>query len=82
MTSKKPHEENNPEDVVVHIVFVSSKYPELGEYECAGVLIRDEKDMVRVCFNAKINVVKDYLDIQRVDILSIDIVSPESIEKI
>lgn len=82
MATKKLCEENTLENTVVHIVFVSPKYPELGEYECVGALVRDEKDMVRVCFNAKNNVVEDYLDIQRADIVSIDIVDPSEIEEL
>lgn len=80
MATKKSNENKNIENKIVHIVFVSSKHPELGEYECVGVLIKDEKDMVRVCFNAKDVVVKDYLDIQRSDIVSIDIIDPAQIE--
>lgn len=82
MEIKKLRNENNPENIIAHIVFVSSKHPELGEYECVGTLIRDEEDLVRVCFNAKNDQVVDYLDIHRVDIISIDIIDPAQIERL
>lgn len=82
METKKLRNENNPENIIVHIVFVSSKHPELGEYECVGALVRDEKDMVRVCFNAKNDQVVDYLDIKRAEIISIDVVDPTKIESL
>lgn len=82
METKKLRNENKLENIIVHIVFVSSKHPELGEYECVGALVMDEKDMIRVCFNAKNDQVVDYLDIKRADIVSIDVVDASKIEKL
>lgn len=82
MTAKKQHNENNPENIVVHVVFVSPKDPKREEYECVGALVRDEKDMVRIAFSAKNDIVEEYLDIQRSDIMSIDVLDPSKIEKL
>ena len=44
--------------------------------------MREEKDMIRVAFNAKNDKIVDFLDIKRSDIVSIDIVDPLKIEKL
>ncbi len=75
---KKLLDENNPENTVVHVVLRAS---DNEEYECVGVLMREEKDLIRVVFTAKNDKVVDYLDIKRSDILSIDIVDPLDIVK-
>lgn len=82
MTKRKPQDKNDLENIVAHIVFISPKHPELGEYECVGALVRDEKDMVRIAFSAKNDIVEDYLDIQRADIVSIEILNTSEIEKL
>ncbi len=70
---------NNPENTIVRVVFRGS---DGKEYECAGVLIKEEDDMIHVAFNAVDDAVKDYLDIQKRNILNIQIVNPEQIEKL
>lgn len=79
MITKKLLDENNPENTIVHVIF-RGKLNE--EYECAGVLMREEKDIVRVAFSAKNDKVVDYVDIKRSDIISIDILDATKIEKL
>jgi len=76
---KKLLDENNPENTVVRVVF-RGRFNE--EYECAGVLMREEDDLIRVAFNAKDDKVIDFLDIKRSEIVSIDISDPSKIEKL
>ncbi|MCR4306740.1 MAG: hypothetical protein NUV42_02105 [Candidatus Yonathbacteria bacterium] len=75
---KKLLDKNNPENTVVRVVL---RGPDKKEYECVGVLVREKKNMVRVSFNAIDDVVKDYLDIEKKDILSIDTVETSEISK-
>lgn len=82
MTIKKQYNKNNPENTVVHVVFVSPKDPKREEYECVGALVRDKKDMIRVAFSAKNDVVEEYIDIQRPDIVSINVLDNSKIEKL
>lgn len=82
METKKLRDENNQENTVVHVIFTLPKDPKREEYECVGVLVRDDTDMVRVAFNMKNDVVVDFIDIQRVDIVSIDVVDPVKIESL
>lgn len=75
---KKLLDENNPENTVVHIILRAS---DNEEYECVGVLMREEEDFIRVVFTAKNDKVVDYLDIKRSDIISIGILDPLDIVK-
>ena len=71
--------ENNSENTVVYVVFRAS---DKEEYECAGVLMREEKDSIRVAFNAKNGKIKDWLDIKQTDIISINVLDSSVIEKL
>jgi len=82
MATKKLCDKNNQESTVVHVVFTSPKDPKRDDYECVGALVMDEKDMVRVAFSTKNDAVEEYIDIQRVDIISIDIVDPSKMEQL
>lgn len=82
MTTRKLQAKNNQENIVVHVVFTSPKDPKREEYECVGALVMDEKDMVRVAFSTKNDVVEEYVDIKRADIVSVDVVDASKIEKI
>lgn len=82
MITKKQHNKNNSGNTVVHVVFVSPKDPKREEYECVGALIVDKKDMVRVAFNAKNGVVEEFIDIQKVDMVSIEILDASKIGKL
>ncbi len=72
---KKFLDENNPENIIVHVVLRATG----KEYECAGVLMIETENMIRVAFNAKDDKVKDYLDIKRTDIISINILKTSDI---
>lgn len=82
MKINKLLDENNPENTVVHVVFVSPKDPRREQYECVGVLTREEKDMIRVVFNAKNDVADEFIVIQKADIVSIHVVDPLKIERL
>ncbi|MGB2580691.1 MAG: hypothetical protein WBC83_03275 [Minisyncoccia bacterium] len=82
MAIKKLLNENNQENTVVHVVFTSPKDPKREEYECVGALVVDEKDMVRIAFSTKNDVVEEYIDIQRADIVGIDVVDDSKIKKL
>ena len=79
MTTKKLLNKNNSENNVAHIIF-NGKFNE--KYECAGVLIREKKDLIRIAFNSKNDKVVDYLDIKRSDIISINILNSSDIKKL
>lgn len=74
---KKFLSEHNSENIIVNVILRGS---DNAEYECSGVLMREEDDMVRIGFNAVNDKVRDYLDINRSDILSIEAVDPSKIE--
>ena len=76
---KKILDKNNSKNTIVKVIF-KGHFKE--EYEGVGVLIREEKNSIRVAFNAKNNEIKDYLDIKRLDIISIDILDESKIKKI
>lgn len=79
MTIKKLLDENNPENTVAHVVLHGD---DNEEYECIGVLVRDEDDMIRVAFTAKDDQIVDYLDINRSEVVSINVVDPLKIEEL
>jgi len=79
MTAKKLLNKNNPENTIARVVFHNS-FNE--EYECAGVLMREKKDLIRVAFGAKNDKMVDYLDIKRSDIKSIDIINSSNIKRL
>ncbi len=70
---------DNLENVIVHVVLHTN---DNKEYECVGILMKEEKDVVRVAFNAKDDEVKDYLDINKADIVSIDILDSSEVKKL
>jgi hypothetical protein len=76
---KKMLDKNNPENTVVYVIF-RGKFNE--KYECVGVLIREEKNSIRIVFNVKNDKVVDYVDIKRVDVISIEILDSSSIKKL
>ena len=71
-------DKNNPENTVVRVVLKA----EGGEYECVGVLTKENDETLRVAFTAKSDVAVDYLDIRRADIVTIEVVDSLIIEKI
>lgn len=74
-------DENNPENTFVHIVMREGGASDT-EYECVGVLMEENEDIVRVAFNAKNDKVVDDLKINRSDVVSIKILNSSQIEKI
>lgn len=76
---KKLLDENNSENTVVHVILRGS---DNEEYECAGVLIKEDEATIRVAFNAINDKVKDYLDIKKSDIISINTLNSSDIEKL
>ncbi len=78
MPIKKLLDKNNPENTIVRIVFRA----EGGEYECVGVLTKENDEMLRVAFTAKSDVAVDYLDVRRADIVSVEMVDPFMVEKL
>ena len=79
MTTKKLLDKNNPENTITHVIF-RGKFNE--QYECVGVLMREEKNSIRVAFGAKNDKVVDYVDIKRLDILSINILDSSKIKEL
>jgi hypothetical protein len=69
---------DNFENTVARVIF---RADDNEEYECVGVLIKEEKDSIRIAFNSKNDKVKDYLDIKRLDIINIDVLDPSEIEE-
>lgn len=79
MNSIKLLDKTNPENTIVRVVF-RGKFNE--EYECAGVLMIEKEGLIRVAFGAKNDIVVDYVDIKRKDIVSITIVNPSDVKKL
>ena len=79
MATKKILSKDNPSNTFVHVVL---RDRDNNRYDCVGVLVREDDDMIRVTFTAKDDTVVDYLDINRSEILSMDIVDSSKIEKI
>lgn len=71
--------ENNHENTIVRVVM---RADDKLEYECIGVLFREDESSIRIVFTAKDDNVVDYLDINRSEIMSIDIIDPSKIEKL
>ena len=63
--------EDSRENTLVHVVMRGS---DGEEYECVGVLMREDEDTIRIAFNAKDDVVVDYYDIQKRDVISIEVI--------
>ncbi len=76
---KKIDIKDDHENTIVHVTFLM--YNGI-EYECVGVLMKDEEDFIQVAFNAKNNVVCDNYDIKKSWIISMDILDSSKIEKI
>lgn len=72
---KKLLDETSEENLVVHVIFCR----EGEEYECVGVLTKEEKTMIRVSFNAINDIVKDYIELERGEIISIEVVNASKI---
>lgn len=76
--NKKILNKNNTENTIVNVVF---RY--LNENcECIGVLIKEEKDSIRIVFNAKNDKATDYLDIEKINIININILDISDIPKL
>lgn len=71
--------ENNHENTIVRVVM---RADDKLEYECIGVLFREDESSIRIVFTAKDDNVVDYLDIKRSEIISIDIIDPSKIGEI
>lgn len=71
--------ENDSENTIIKVVFFGS---DKKKYECVGVLMKDEKNLIKVAFNAIGGVVVDYLDIKRKDIIKIKILDSSKIKSI
>lgn len=81
MTPKKLLDENNSENTIVHVVMHGEKADD-AEYECVGVLMEENKNIIRVAFNAKNDKVVDDLKINRSNIISIEVLDPSNIKNL
>lgn len=61
------------ENTFVHIVMHGD---DNKKYECAGALIKKGPESLRIAFSSKNNVVVDYIDIKKENIIKIDVVNP------
>ena len=62
------------------IVYVKMWGEDGNEYECVGILMKDESQYIRIAFNAHNDVAKDDLVIQKKDIIHIRILTPKEIK--
>lgn len=72
-------DENNPSNTVVRVIV---RAEDNQEYECIGVLLKEEENSIRIVFTAKDDQVVDFLDIKRSDIVSIEVIDVSKIEKL
>ncbi len=52
-----------------------------NEYECVGVLVEENDNLIKVAFNAKNGEIIDSINIKRSDIISINVLDSSKIEK-
>jgi len=61
-----PHERG--QNIIVEVTFLSSTK---DIFKCAGVLIKETDECIRVGFNAKDNQLVDFLDIDNKDLINV-----------
>ena len=66
-------------NIIVKVDFWSNNK---NQYECVGVLMNETDKKIRIGFNAKNDVVEDYLDINTKNIINIRKISKKEIRKI
>ncbi|MCG2695185.1 hypothetical protein L6261_03855 [Candidatus Parcubacteria bacterium] len=76
---KKKFQKNNSENEVVKIILYSDTNRK-KKYECVGVLLKEDDKMLRIGFNAVENVVKDYLDIDKKNMISMEKIEQKEIK--
>lgn len=67
ITKLNPHKRK--QNIIVEVSFLSSKKM---KFKCAGVLIKETDECIRVGFNAKDNQLVDFLDIDNKDLISVN----------
>jgi|CXWL01.1.fsa_nt_gi hypothetical protein len=73
---KKFNPDQHADNIVVEVMFMG---PDDNEYRCVGVIVRENDEMIRVCFTARDDEVADHLDIKNEDILLIKQVETQRI---
>ncbi len=81
MKYKKLLNEDSFENTFVHVVMHEEKGG-IAEYECVGVLMEENENIIRLAFNAKNDKVVDDLKINRSDIVSIEILDSSTMENL
>lgn len=77
---KKIFLKNKSENTIVRVSMYADSSKKGKVYECTGVLMREEKDMIRVAFSAMDEKVIDYVDIDKSNILSVETVKQSDIK--
>lgn len=62
------------------IVYLKIKGSDGKFYECVGVIMHEDKEKIRIAFNAHNDVAEDYIEILKVDIVCRKKVSDKLIE--
>lgn len=75
---KKLLKENKEENTIVRAMIRIKE----ESYECVGVLVKEEKENLRIAFTAKEGTVKDHIDLKRKEVVSIEVIEPEKIKDI
>lgn len=76
---KKLLVKDSGENVIVDVIF---RDDDNNEYECAGVLVEENDDLIEIAFNAKNGEIVDSINIKRADIISINVLDSSKIEKL
>ena len=74
---KKEREENQIVEIILH-----DDSDTIKKYKCVGVLMKENEKTLRIGFNAVENVVKDYLDIKKKNIVDIKTINPKEISSL
>lgn len=72
---------NKNSNTVVKVLMYSEK-KQNKEYECVGVITKEDEVSIRIAFTAKKNVVVDYIDVKKTNIISIKVIKTKDIIKI
>ncbi|TSC55093.1 MAG: hypothetical protein LiPW30_559 [Parcubacteria group bacterium LiPW_30] len=76
---KKLLVKDSDENVIVDVIF---RADDNNEYECVGVLVEENDNLIEVAFNSKNGEIVDSINIKRADIISINVLDSSKIEKL
>ena len=80
MINIKKGKENSQENEIIEVILYGDTNKK--KYKCVGVFIKENDEFLKIGFNAINDVVRDYLDINKKDIISIRKINKKEIQKL